>query len=1251
MKTFPLKKQIVFSRASDRVPRYLTEESQVMDISQKNATATVEVSEIEDMLSRSSLDPSQQAALAHALTHRLAIIQGPPGCGKTYVGIQLVKLLLSMSPAPRTPILVLTYKNHALDEFLKGLLEFVGLEGIVRVGGRSQEVELDSCNIKNMERKSKDYLMLDQINSLKDEIKSKNEEVKQKMLALQDGSQLTIQDLLEAWTEDQVRNFLLTAPYGKTSVCVSFGKKGFANRQNVETLMASIHSVHDTLLNCFINERYENSAEQQLCQLFEKVLEFWVPNSVCFSQLKQLQTQFVGQLRAAQEFHNQALQEDEDTEPDLCDEEVIESIMEARLAAQGRSSKGSDKQEAKRKITVFSQDKKLGRVAHFQDFPPNMEENRQLLSSVNFWDFNTVSKIALLFTVLSQKMEEYSAGLTDEMEELNLMTQSLDELKAQMKAGLLHSKKVIGMTITGASINHQFIQEVSPAIVIVEEAAEVLEADLLAALTPGLQHLVLIGDHKQLRPNVDTYKLKKDYHFDVSMMERLIHNNFPFKTLRLQNRMRPEFSQLLRDIYPDLQDNLARVSSHKPADGLVKSMIFWNHNKLEKRGRSCTNTEECRRAVLLAVYLMSTGIKASQITILAAYQGQVSEIRSMMNTHGGTSTPSKQPEQRVHVSTIDMFQGDENDFIIVSLVRSNGNGAIGFLAEESRRCVAQSRARCGMFLIGSEATMTHRAGSTWISLLNSMRKGGWVSNTLAVQCVKHKEASVVNICDADAFEKLIQQPGSLCKLACGVLYACGLHKCTKPCLPNHAHASCMIMVSFTHTTCGHTGEKRCHEDSKSVSCGKPVLLEFVSCGHKVIVKCIQKQEHDTGRKIKKCTTEVDCVLPACGHTITKPCHANLLHIVCKSVVYYTGACGHDLSRECHLAPDQVQCEFRPCATLRSCGHPCVNKCGQPCDMGDCKACKLEYEHRRKKNQHRAKVRVKMLEKQIKEAGGAFCRKELQVGDPEYLVVYDRVTKYVLPMHNWYPQITKVEKVQNPKLEIKYEEFRAKAFGDHEDLKFHGTDDAGVEGISKNGFRLGKDGMYGAGIYFATDSSKSSQNIYTKGSNKLLLCKVFLGRAKTVDKADKSLTGPKLRREGYDSVFAPRGTKESGGVLNDEFVVFEPSQAFVQYVIHYDSLPFGLPNIMTTASSPIKAFRKVLMKPGRTVDLKDPLEASYRFAEGHFHRMMLKYSTGRRQNTQMGISAITVVVNPTLAAKFEEKQKRFNVQNKGKELNK
>ena len=96
-------------------------------------------------------------------------------------------------------------------------------------------------------------------------------------------------------------------------------------------------------------------------------------------------------------------------------------------------------------------------------------------------------------------------------------------------------------------------------------------------------------------------------------------------------------------------------------------------------------------------------------------------------------------------------------------------------------------------------------------------------------------------------------------------------------------------------------------------------------------------------------------------------------------------------------------------------------------------------------------------------------------------------------------------MHNLELEAQYEEYRSVAFGELEDLKFHGTSDEGVEGITRDGFRIGKPGMYGAGIYFATDSSKSSQAIYTKGSNKLLLCKVFLGQAKTVSKADSSLT--------------------------------------------------------------------------------------------------------------------------------------------------
>ena len=74
-------------------------------------------------------------------------------------------------------------------------------------------------------------------------------------------------------------------------------------------------------------------------------------------------------------------------------------------------------------------------------------------------------------------------------------------------------------------------------------------------------------------------------------------------------------------------------------------------------------------------------------------------------------------------------------------------------------------------------------------------------------------------------------------------------------------------------------------------------------------------------------------------------------------------------------------------------------------------------------------------------------------------------------------------------------------------------------------------MYGRGLYFATNSSKSAQEIYTKKSNTLLLCKVLLGKELRQDKADNTLNYQKLRNKRCDSVFAPRNTKGTGGVMN------------------------------------------------------------------------------------------------------------------------
>lgn len=77
------------------------------------------------------------------------------------------------------------------------------------------------------------------------------------------------------------------------------------------------------------------------------------------------------------------------------------------------------------------------------------------------------------------------------------------------------------MTTTGATRYQALISALEAEVIVVEEAAEVLEAHLVAVLTRATRHLILIGDHLQLRPGTAVYDLAKKYNLDVSLFERL----------------------------------------------------------------------------------------------------------------------------------------------------------------------------------------------------------------------------------------------------------------------------------------------------------------------------------------------------------------------------------------------------------------------------------------------------------------------------------------------------------------------------------------------------------------------------------------------------------------------------------------------------------------------------------------------------------------------------------------------------------
>lgn len=118
-------------------------------------------------------------------------------------------------------------------------------------------------------------------------------------------------------------------------------------------------------------------------------------------------------------------------------------------------------------------------------------------------------------------------------------------------------------------------------LVFIEEAAEILEPHIVASLTPSVQHLILIGDHQQLRPTSSVYKLAQLYKMDISLFERMINNNINCATLTEQYRMRPEIANLIRPtIYRTLIDS-ASVQRYPVVTGTEKSMFFLTHTHPE----------------------------------------------------------------------------------------------------------------------------------------------------------------------------------------------------------------------------------------------------------------------------------------------------------------------------------------------------------------------------------------------------------------------------------------------------------------------------------------------------------------------------------------------------------------------------------------------------------------------------------------------------------------------------------------------
>lgn len=154
--------------------------------------------------------------------------------------------------------------------------------------------------------------------------------------------------------------------------------------------------------------------------------------------------------------------------------------------------------------------------------------------------------------------------------------------------------------------------------------------------------------------------------------------------------MRPEIAKLIVPlIYPKL-DNHESVLTYLPVRGVTKSLFFITHNQFEETQSDNTskkNIHEAQFLISLARHLLLQGYDPSEITILTTYAEQMFCLWKLKK-----EVPSLKD---VKITVVDNFQGEENKIILLSLVRSNAEGNIGFLKTDNRVCVALSRAKEG----------------------------------------------------------------------------------------------------------------------------------------------------------------------------------------------------------------------------------------------------------------------------------------------------------------------------------------------------------------------------------------------------------------------------------------------------------------------------------------------------------------------------------------------------------------------------
>jgi ATP-dependent RNA/DNA helicase IGHMBP2 len=266
---------------------------------------------------------------------------------------------------------------------------------------------------------------------------------------------------------------------------------------------------------------------------------------------------------------------------------------------------------------------------------------------------------------------------------------------------LVSKAQVITATLAGA--NHWTVKNVKFGTVVIDEAGQALEPACWIPIVKS-KKVILAGDHCQLPPTIKSSVAAKAG-LSTTLLEKCVSLH-PEALVLLDEQYRMNTSIMgysSKIFYKDLLKAHQSVADHLLFDAdLPFTFIDTAGCGFDEKpvGTSVANPEE---AAFLFHYLERfVGQQPFSIAVISPYSEQIRLLKEQL-----TNTPALQPYlPNILVNTIDSFQGQERDMVIISMTRSNTEGVIGFLSDIRRMNVAMTRARKKLVVIGDSATLT-----------------------------------------------------------------------------------------------------------------------------------------------------------------------------------------------------------------------------------------------------------------------------------------------------------------------------------------------------------------------------------------------------------------------------------------------------------------------------------------------------------------------------------------------------------------